>query len=61
MIRISRLNLSLHYKLSQFYGGRIMKKTKIICTMGPNTSDKNVMMELARNGMDVARFNFSRS
>lgn len=36
-----------------------MKKTKIICTMGPNTSDKNVMMELARNGMDVARFNFS--
>ena len=36
-----------------------MKKTKIICTMGPNTSDKNIMMELARNGMDVARFNFS--
>ena len=36
-----------------------MKKTKIICTMGPNTSDKNVMMELAINGMDVARFNFS--
>lgn len=27
--------------------------------MGPNTSDKNIMMELARNGMDVARFNFS--
>ena len=26
--------------------------------MGPNTSDKKVMMELARNGMDVARFNF---
>lgn len=36
-----------------------MKKTKIICTMGPNTSDKNIMMELARNGMDVARFNLS--
>lgn len=36
-----------------------MKKTKIICTMGPNTSDKNIMMELAKNGMDVARFNFS--
>ncbi|MGN0372896.1 MAG: pyruvate kinase [Enterocloster sp.] len=36
-----------------------MKRTKIICTMGPNTSDKNMMMELAKNGMDVARFNFS--
>ena len=35
-----------------------MKKTKIICTMGPNTSDKNIMMELARNGMDVARLTF---
>ena len=36
-----------------------MKKTKIICTMGPNTNDRNIMMELAKNGMDVARFNFS--
>ncbi len=36
-----------------------MKKTKIICTMGPNTSDENIMRELAKNGMDVARFNFS--
>lgn len=36
-----------------------MKRTKIICTMGPNTSDKNMMAELAKNGMDVARFNFS--
>ena len=31
-----------------------MKRTKIICTMGPNTNDKNIMMELAKNGMDVA-------
>ena len=27
--------------------------------MGPNTNDKNIMLELAKNGMDVARFNFS--
>lgn len=27
--------------------------------MGPNTDDKNIMRELAKNGMDVARFNFS--
>ena len=36
-----------------------MKKTKIICTMGPNTNDREVMKKLAENGMDVARFNFS--
>ncbi|MDD3360476.1 MAG: pyruvate kinase [Hespellia sp.] len=36
-----------------------MKKTKIICTMGPNTNDRNVMKELMVNGMDIARFNFS--
>lgn len=36
-----------------------MKKTKIICTMGPNTNDRNLMLELAKNGMDIARFNFS--
>ena len=36
-----------------------MKKTKIICTMGPNTNDRELMKQLALNGMDVARFNFS--
>ena len=36
-----------------------MKKTKIICTMGPNTNDREIMRQLALNGMDVARFNFS--
>lgn len=36
-----------------------MKKTKIICTMGPNTNDRALMMNLVENGMDIARFNFS--
>jgi pyruvate kinase len=36
-----------------------MKKTKIICTMGPNTNDRELMKSLALHGMDVARFNFS--
>ncbi|MBS6151284.1 MAG: hypothetical protein KH758_08885, partial [[Ruminococcus] lactaris] len=35
-----------------------MKKTKVVCTMGPNTNDKELMRKLIRNGMDVARFNF---
>lgn len=36
-----------------------MKKTKIICTMGPNLDDEKVMRSLVREGMDIARFNFS--
>lgn len=36
-----------------------MKKTKIICTMGPSSDDKEVLRKLIRNGMDIARFNFS--
>lgn len=36
-----------------------MKKTKIVCTMGPNTNDPNLMRELVKSGMDIARFNFS--
>lgn len=36
-----------------------MKKTKVICTMGPNTDNREIMKALAENGMDIARFNFS--
>ncbi len=36
-----------------------MKKTKIICTIGPACDDRDTMKALALNGMDVARFNFS--
>lgn len=36
-----------------------MKKTKIICTMGPKSNDKETMKNLINNGMDIARFNFS--
>lgn len=36
-----------------------MKKTKIICTMGPNTNDREILYGLAKHGMDIARFNFS--
>ncbi len=36
-----------------------MKRTKIICTMGPNTNDRELLKQLAINGMDIARFNFS--
>ncbi len=38
-----------------------MKKTKIICTMGPSASENNgeLIRNLIRNGMNIARFNFS--
>ncbi|MBO5460474.1 MAG: pyruvate kinase, partial [Ruminococcus sp.] len=36
-----------------------MKKTKIVCTMGPSTDNKEVLRALMNNGMNVARFNFS--
>ncbi|MBK0348096.1 pyruvate kinase [Aerococcaceae bacterium zg-ZJ1578] len=36
-----------------------MKKTKIICTLGPATNTKEKMVELINAGMNVARFNFS--
>lgn len=36
-----------------------MRKTKIICTMGPNTNDRELLKQLVLNGMNVARFNFS--
>ena len=36
-----------------------MRKTKIICTLGPATDKGDVLRQLVENGMDVARFNFS--
>lgn len=36
-----------------------MKKTKIICTVGPSTDEPGVLEEMMLAGMNVARFNFS--
>ncbi len=36
-----------------------MRKTKIICTLGPATDDENIIRELILNGMNVARINMS--
>ena len=35
------------------------KKTKIVCTMGPATESEDVLRQLIKAGMNVARFNFS--
>lgn len=36
-----------------------MRKTKIVCTIGPATDEDNILREMMRSGMNVARFNFS--
>ena len=36
-----------------------MRKTKIICTLGPASDTEEVIKELILAGMDVARINFS--
>lgn len=36
-----------------------MRKTKIICTLGPASESEEVLRKLMIEGMDVARFNFS--
>ena len=36
-----------------------MKKTKIICTIGPSSTDKETLARMADAGMDVVRLNFS--
>lgn len=36
-----------------------MKKTKIICTVGPSTDNVDLLVKMMQAGMDLARFNFS--
>ena len=35
-----------------------MKKTKIVCTLGPASTNEKVITEMLKNGMNVARLNF---
>ena len=36
-----------------------MRKTKIVCTLGPSSSSEEIMREMLKAGMNVARLNFS--
>ena len=36
-----------------------LRKTKIVCTMGPASLKENVIEDMLKNGMNIARFNFS--
>ena len=48
--------------LGRFFCGNgvfVVRKTKIICTLGPAVDDERILRELMVNGMDAARINFS--
>ena len=36
-----------------------MRKTKIVCTLGPSSSDEKTLRDMLEAGMNVARLNFS--
>lgn len=36
-----------------------MRKTKVICTIGPACENINILSEMCKAGMNVARLNFS--
>ena len=38
-----------------------MKKTKIICSIGPASCNPDTMEKMVNNGMNVARINFSHA
>ena len=38
-----------------------MRKTKIVCTLGPATEDPELVRQMIRCGMNVARMNFSHN
>lgn len=38
-----------------------MKKTKIICSIGPSSTNPDIMEQMVRSGMNVARINFSHA
>jgi pyruvate kinase len=42
-----------------FYLGTIMRRTKIVCTIGPKSASEEMIEQLILAGMDVARLNFS--
>ncbi len=49
----------LYYNIKNSGGEFTLRKTKIVCTLGPSTDNVNILKELMLNGMDVVRINVS--
>src|SRR5438270_7204302 len=51
---------NIHFlKANKLTKGQPMRRTKIVCTIGPATSSEEQLEKLIRVGMNVARLNFS--
>ena len=48
-----------YQKSYQYNKEAVMKKTKIVCTIGPASESLEKLADLIEKGMDVARLNFS--
>ena len=48
-----------HWLVSQMRRLTKMRKTKIVCTLGPASSDRETLEQMWKAGMNVARLNFS--
>ncbi len=44
-----------------FSGDKMLRKTKIVCTIGPACNDEKTISEMCLAGMNVARLNFSHN
>ena len=44
--------------MHKYTGGIIMRKTKIVCTIGPASENEEVLTQMCLAGMNVARFTF---
>ena len=55
---IDRLS-SVFDDTSELVGRPPARRTKIVCTLGPATTEPAAIRDLIASGMDVARFNFS--
>jgi pyruvate kinase len=47
------------YNIGGIYMLKNMKRTKIVCTLGPASQKEEILTQLVENGLNVCRFNFS--
>ena len=52
------ISAKIEIKIKKSYF-KLMRKTKIICTIGPSSENEETLTKMAKAGMNVARLNFS--